>query len=210
MNQIRPDSDGTARLLNQIEAGDRSAFDRLFTRHRSVLNRVVATRLDRRLRRRMDRSDVVQETQLAVFRRLPDYLSRRPMPFRLWLRKTAQELILVARRRHVAAGRRTVRREQPLPDRSALLLTRPFFSIASTPSRQLAKQELAQKVRQAVALLSDSDREILLLRAYEGLSNQETAYVLGLDPATASKRHGRAVRRLHGCLAACGLTEPER
>jgi DNA-directed RNA polymerase specialized sigma24 family protein len=57
-----------------------------------------------------------------------------------------------------------------------------------------------------VARLPEADQEILLLRTYEGLSNQEAAYVLGLDPATASKRHGRAVLRLHRLLVEDGLT----
>jgi hypothetical protein len=42
---------------------------------------------DPRLRPRVDPSDVVQEAQLDAFRRLADYLQRRPVPFRLWLRK---------------------------------------------------------------------------------------------------------------------------
>ena len=209
MNEVRSDSERTLRLLEKIEAGDQAAFNRLFARHRSVLLNVVAARLDPRIRARIDASDVVQETQLEAYRRLPDYLARRPMPFSLWLRKTAHERMLVARRRHIECAQRTVSREQPLPDRSTLLLARPFLAGGSTPSEQLARSELVRRVRQAVALLAESDREILLLRTYEGLSNQEAAYVLDLDPATASKRHGRAILRLHRCLAEYGFTESE-
>jgi RNA polymerase sigma-70 factor (ECF subfamily) len=64
-------------------------------------------------------------------------------------------------------------------------------------------------VSQAVARLPEDDQEILLLRTHEGMSNQEAAYVLGLDPATASKRHGRAVLRLHRLLIEFGLTESQ-
>jgi DNA-directed RNA polymerase specialized sigma24 family protein len=43
-------------------------------------------------------------------------------------------------------------------------------------------------VRSAVARLAERDREILLLRSFEGLSNQEAAQVLGVQPDTASQR----------------------
>jgi RNA polymerase sigma-70 factor, ECF subfamily len=207
MSEVIPDSEETCRLLGQVEAGDRTAFDRLFARHRSGLLRVVESRFDPRVRARVDASDVVQDTQLEAFRRLPDYLARRPMPFRLWLRKTAQEQLLVARRRHIKANCRTVSREVPLPEKSSLRLARPFLAAGSTPSQQLDRVELARRVKQAVALLTEADQEILLLRTDEGLSNQEAAYVLGLDPAAASKRHGRAVLRLHRLLAGGRLME---
>ncbi len=64
-------------------------------------------------------------------------------------------------------------------------------------------------MRDAVARLPESDQEILLLRTYEHLSNQEVAYLLDLDPATASKRHGRAVLRLHRILLQAGLSESQ-
>src|SRR6516164_9561444 len=110
MDAITPDSTETRNLLRQIEAGDRQAFERLFDRYQAYLRQVVEVRLDPRVRARVDPSDVVQETQLEAFRRLPDYLTRRPMPFRLWLRKTAQERLLVTRRQHLEAGRRAVDR----------------------------------------------------------------------------------------------------
>src|SRR5690242_8360213 len=103
MDQVTPDSEETRRLLSRAEAGDRCAFERLFGRHRDGLFRVIEARLDAKVRARVDASDVVQEAQLEAFRRLPDYLVRRPMPFWLWLRKTAQERLLVARRQHLGA-----------------------------------------------------------------------------------------------------------
>ena len=209
MAEITPDSEQTRLLLERAQAGDRRAFERLFDRHRSYLLEVVASRLDPKMQARIDPSDVVQEAQLEAYRRLPDYLIRRPMPFRLWLRKTAQERLLMARRQHVRAKARSLRREVPLPERSSLLLARPFLARGSTPSRQLNRHELARRVRQAVALLPVADQEILLLRTYEGLSNEEVACLLDLTPATASKRHGRAVLRLYRLLTEAGLSESQ-
>jgi RNA polymerase sigma factor (sigma-70 family) len=132
------------------------------------------------------------------------------MPFRLWLRKTAQERLIMARRQHLEARGRSMRREVPLPDRSSLLLAQAFLAPGSTPSRQLDRHELARRVGQAVSRMPEADQEILLLRTCEGLSNQEVAYLLDIDPATASKRHGRAVLRLHRLLLEAGLSGPSQ
>src|SRR5258707_9626909 len=119
MAQVKPDSDETLRLLERIQAGEREAFEELFARHRPYLRQLVGLRVDRRLRGRVDPSDVVQETQLEAFRQLPSFLQRQPMPFRLWLRKTAQERLRMLERRHLEASKRAVGRELPLPDPSS-------------------------------------------------------------------------------------------
>ena len=61
-----------------------------------------------------------------------------------------------------------------------------------------------------MAHLSESDREVLLLRHFEGLSNPEVAALLDLTPGTVSKHYGRAVLRLHHLLIESGLTESEQ
>jgi RNA polymerase sigma-70 factor (ECF subfamily) len=200
------DSQETELLLEQIVRGE-AMFERLFARHRAALRQVVQWRLDPTLRTRVDASDVVQETQMEAFRRLPDYLRRRPMPFYLWLRKTAHERLLMLRRKHVGVLRRSVRRELPLPDESSLLLARQFTSPTPTPSQQLSQRELAAQVRRAVGQLGEADREILLMRHFEGLSYQEIACVLKIEPAAARQRNGRALLRLHKLLSQDGLTE---
>ncbi len=202
------DSSETRNLLRQTGEGDRDAFGRLFARHRPYLRRIVSLRLEPRVRARLDPSDVVQETQLEAFRRLSDYLRRRPMPFRVWLRKTAYERLLVARRRHLEAERRSVAREVPLPEGSAVALGRSALG-GDTPLRHFERHDLARRVRAAVGRLPESDREVLLMRTFEGMSNQEIGYVLDLEAAAVSKRYGRALLRLHRLLAEGGVTGSE-
>jgi RNA polymerase sigma-70 factor (ECF subfamily) len=55
--------------------------------------------------------------------------------------------------------------------------------------------------------LAEVDREVLLLRNYEGLSNLEAAQLLGLQAAAASQRYGRALLRLRKLLLEHGLPE---
>ena len=70
----------------------------------------------------------------------------------------------------------------------------------------LENEERAAQVRAALAQLNDTDYEILVMRSYEELSNQETAEALGIDPATACKRYGRALLHLRDKLAAAGFS----
>ncbi len=209
MPEPSADSAETQRLLMRITSGDRNAFNDLFARHRDDLRRVVQLRLDRRLQARVDASDVIQETQVEAFCRLDDYLERRPMPFGLWLRKTAQERIYNHRRAHLQTARRSVRREQPFPDQSSMMIAAPFLAGSSSPSRRLVKSDHKRLVSEAVAELADLDREILLMRNVEGLSQPEIAQVLDLSHDAVRKRYGRALVKLQRLLAVKGLTGDE-
>lgn len=192
-------------LLARFRQGDRQALDRLLAEHRPYLRGIVELRLDPKLRSRVDASDVVQEAQLEAIRRVEDYLARPALPFRLWLRQIACDRLIMAHRQHVGADKRALTRESPLPDESSAGLGHLALAGGPTPSQQLARHELAGRVRQALAALEDDDREVLLLRNYEGLTNQEAAQVLGIDPAAASKRYGRALLRLRTALLAQGV-----
>lgn len=208
MAEIRPDSEETRRLLADVCDGT-GDFDALFARHREELKRSVLLRFDSRMQSRVDASDVVQETQIEALRRLPDYLERRPMPFHLWLRKTAYEQLIMARRRHVGRARRSVDQELRLPNQSSLMLARQLIAADKSPSQQLNEQQLAHRVQDAISKLADSDREILLMRNYEGLSYDEIASILDIESAAARKRNGRALLRLHSLLTKSGLTESQ-
>src|SRR5205823_2274537 len=122
MAELGADSSATRRLLDQVRDGEPGAVDRLLTRHRRYLRQVVALRIDPQLRARVDPSDVVQEAQMEAVRRLDGYLARPALPFRLWLRQLTYDRLLMLRRRHVGAARRTVTRDVVLPDRSSLVL----------------------------------------------------------------------------------------
>ncbi len=209
MIEVKPDSETTRLLLGRIRVGERAAFEELFARHRPLLRRLVEFRMDSRLRARVDPSDVVQETQLEVFRQLPSYLERRPMPFRLWLRKTAQERLRMVERQHLEASKRTVGRELPLPDTSAALLAQQLVAAVPSPSQHAAQGELARRVGEALGRLPDADQEVLLMRTFEGLSYAEVGCVLDVDAAAARKRHGRALLRLHTLLTEGGLTDSQ-
>jgi RNA polymerase sigma-70 factor (ECF subfamily) len=206
MASVQPDSAETSRLLERVCSGDGRALDELLTRQRPGLRDFVAARLHPRLAARVDPSDVVQETMIAVVGRMDDYLRRRPMPFRLWVRKTAYER-LVDMHRHQKRARRSVDREQPWPDRSSLVVAGPLLAGGPSPSQQVAARELAERIGRAVARLGEADREILLMRHGEGLPFEEIGCLLDIDPAAARKRFGRALIRLQKHLTDEGVVE---
>jgi len=203
---VHEDSPETVNLLTRVRQGDQQALEELIVRHRPALRRFVELRLDARLNPRLDPSDVVQEAQLEIARRVHDYLEREPMPFWLWLHRTTYEELIRLRRVHVDAGRRSVEREVALPDASSILLARKLFA-GNWPGQQLIDDEIRARVQQALAKLDEIDREVLQLRAFEGLENEEVAQVLGLERGTASKRYGRALLRLRQALAEKPATE---
>jgi RNA polymerase sigma-70 factor (ECF subfamily) len=199
-------------LLAQAYGGDRAAFDRLFDRFRAALRQFIDVRLDRQLRARVDPSDVVQEAQLEAFQRLAEFVERRPMPFRVWLHKTARQRLAQLRRHHLAAVKRSARREQPLPDHTSVLIAGKLLATsnvaASSPTQHLARREASQAVGEALAALPEIDREILVMRTVDGLSYEETAAILDIAPAAARKRYGRALLRLRKLLFESGMAEP--
>ena len=201
-----PDAPETQELLALARGGDVQAVNQLLDRHRDALRRLVDLRMDRALRRRVDASDVVQEVLVEANRRLRDYLAEpAPMPFHLWLRHMAQDRLIDAHRRHRVAQRRSLDREQPLTapgsiDQSTIELAGQLCDPQLTPSAAATWQETLRRFQEAVERLDAIDREIILMRHFEKLSNQEAAQVLGLTSAAASMRYLRAVRRLRTLL----------
>jgi RNA polymerase sigma-70 factor (ECF subfamily) len=201
-----PNSPETQEILRQVEQGEAGAVDRLLTAHRAPLRRMIDLRLDPALARRVDASDIVQDVLLEASRRLNDYLRNPVMPFHLWLRHIAKDRLIDAHRRHRLAQRRSLDREQPIlpaafADRSSIELAAQFLDPDVTPASAAIRHELERRLESAVASLDEDDRDIILMRHFEQLSNQEVAALLGLSEAAASMRYLRAVRRLRALLA---------
>ncbi len=193
-------------LLVEAGKGNRDAFEKAFNQHRVELRRVVARRLDRSLRGRLDPSDIVQEAHLEALERLPEYMVRRPMPFRAWIFRTALQRLLKLRQ-HALAARRDVGREKPLPEPASSAGIRPMLTSGLTPSQDAAARERTNRLNQVLHQLAPADRTILELRTFQGLSYEEVGNRMEIDPAAARKRYGRALLRLRVLLLANGLTE---
>jgi len=75
-----------------------------------------------------------------------------------------------------------------------------FVASATSPSQGAHREELRARVLAALEELDELDREIVALRHFEGLSNEEAAAELSIEPAAASKRFVRALLRLKPAL----------
>ena len=203
-----PEPDKTEELLIGVKDGDTDAVNQLLERHREAVRRLIELRLDHKIQRRVDVSDVVQDVMVEANRRLVDYVANPVMSFRLWLRQIAKDRIIDAHRRHRVSAKRSVDREQAFAapaglDRSTMELIAQLRDNELTPAAAASRQELSKQVEQAITQLEETDREIILMRHYEQLTNQEIAQALQLTEPAASMRYLRAVRRLRGLL-----TEP--
>ena len=185
-------------LLARVAEGDHQALDELIAQHRGYVRTIVDARLEPQLRSRVDPSDIVQDSLAYASRRIDDYLENCPTSFRFWLRRKVLQT-LVDTRRHHYAQKRDVRRESPAASLSAMSLAGPL--LGERASEIFRKKELLAKVESAIEELNEIDREILLLRHSEGLSNGEVAEILDMKPNATSNRHGRALRKLANALS---------
>jgi len=210
-----PDSEQTQELLQQAGDGNLSAINALMDRHRDSLHNMVRMRLDRAIGRRVDASDVVQDVLLEASRRMSDYLKDPRLPYHLWLRQLAKDRIIDLYRRHRVAQRRSVDREQQLQrpakgDQSSLDMVAAIADQELTPAAAVLKKELQQRFLIALEELSEDDKEIILMRHHEQLTNTEVAQVLELTTAAAGMRYLRALRRLREVLESGSEPDPEQ
>jgi RNA polymerase sigma-70 factor (ECF subfamily) len=177
--------------------------DELFSRHRQRLRRMVAVRMDERLAARVDPSDVVQETLGMAHAKLPDYLNDPAIAFYPWLRKIAWDQLVSAHRQHLWADMRAVGREESLElsTGSALQLADQLATSKTGPVEHLLREEVRRRTHEILQRLSDIEREILVLKHLEELSNAECAAVLGISVAAAKKRYLRALERVRSSMA---------
>lgn len=155
--------------------GSRIRFEALFREHAGAVRAYAARRAAPH-----DADDVVAEVFLIAWRRLED-LPEHPLP---WLLGTARRVLANKRRGDL---RRTAMHDRLVADASR----------ADTGS--LAARDGA--VAAALAGLDESDREILLLTAWEGLAHADVAQVLDIRPGTVAVRLHRARRRFARLLA---------
>jgi RNA polymerase sigma-70 factor (ECF subfamily) len=196
--------DDTEKLLARAAHGDAEAVGDLLKRHRDRLKRMIAIRLDPRLNPRIDPSDVIQESLAEAARKLPQYIEDRPLPFYPWLREIAWNNLVNLYRFHIGGQKRSVSREiglaVNLSNESIQGFADMFAASESSPSRNMQREELRDRVRAAICELPTKFREAIVLRYLEQLSVEETAAVLGIAQGTVKSRLFRGMNILSDLL----------
>jgi RNA polymerase sigma-70 factor (ECF subfamily) len=201
-------ADDTSQLtecLREAGGGAQQQLAELLAQCRGRLRKMVELRLDRRLQGRVDPSDVIQEAFLEASSRLQDYLREPSMPFFLWLRFITRQKLMVLHRRHLGTRARDANREVSLyggrlPEASSAVLVNQLLGPSSTPSQAAQRGERKTRVEEALHSMAAIDREVLLLRHFEELTNGETAVALGISTTAANNRYVRALKRLRRIL----------
>jgi RNA polymerase sigma-70 factor (ECF subfamily) len=190
--------------FQRVLAGDEASFASAFAEHRERLWRMVHFRLDRRLQGRVDADDILQEAYLDAVKRLPHFAESQPMSLFVWLRLVVGQTLIDVHRRHLGAKMRDAEREESIQQRlsegTSISLSFHLLAHLTSPSQAAARAELMGLVEEALEGMSDTDREVLALRHFEELTNNEVAEVLGLERKAASIRYVRALARLKTVL----------
>ncbi len=184
-------------LIQLSQQGDRDAFAQLCELKRERLLNEVRKKMDRRLSTRVDASDVVQEVFWDANRRFHE-VSLGSVPLIAWLRFLCNQKLVDMHRRHIAADKRSVTLETNNKRGSCDLgsVARKLVANISSPSRQAHRNEMVERVKVMLTELSPLDREVVVMRHFNGMSNQEVCESLGLSTNAASNRYIRALKRL--------------
>lgn len=209
MNQPADLSD---QLIAQMRDGSEDALAEVFSHYRERLRRIIRFRLDYRIAGRVSDSDVLQETFIAAVKRLDHFGGREEMSPFLWLRLLIGQQLIDLHRQHLKAGIRDVRKEvsivQNLPSpHTSMAIAAQLVGRATGVSELVSRAEQIERLELTLNEMDSIDREVIALRHFEELSNTETAKVLEIEPATASKRYVRAMTRLGELMAT--LNNPE-
>jgi RNA polymerase sigma-70 factor (ECF subfamily) len=193
-------------LIRRAAGGDAQATNELFALYRERLRWMVRLRLNRRLQGRVDPSDILQDAFLEICRGLPEYLREPRLPFFLWLRHVTGQKLIAAHRHHLGAQMRHAALEVSLyqgalPEANSVSLAAQLLGRMTSASRAAVRAEDQLQVQATLNSMDALDREVLALRHFEMLSNEETAQVLGIKKSAASNRYVRALRRLKDILA---------
>ena len=188
--------DKVASDLEKLVSDGERALAIVFQRSAPRLQRMIESRLDDRLRTRVDADDVLQDAYVEAASRLDDYLANPDAPPSVWIRFLVNQQIAQAYRWYSRRKRDASRELNEQIGPSDFSILDQLIDSDTSPSLVVARIELQSMLRSIVVELDGIDREIVCLRHFEELSNTEAAAELSITPAAASKRYLRALTRL--------------
>lgn len=188
-------------IVAALESEREEALAKYFFAVEGRLKRIVNFRLDYRLGGRVSESDVIQETYVRAAKRIDSFLSKDDMPFFVWLRLEVSQKLHEIHRHHFGAEKRDVRKEMKLGQnndsgKTSMALAAHIVAQMTSPSRLIERAEQITILEKTLGEMNELDREVIALRNFEELTNIETAKAMGIEPAAASKRYLRALKRL--------------
>src|SRR5262245_6977784 len=138
--------DSPAYLIAQARSGDDAVRGKLLERYRNYLRLLAEVQIGRRLRGKVDASDLVQESFLEAHRDFGQLRGQTEAELVAWLRQILATNLANTIRRYLGTQRRDVRLEQQLQmelDRSSQMINHSLVAADISPSDQLAQHERA-------------------------------------------------------------------
>jgi RNA polymerase sigma-70 factor (ECF subfamily) len=199
------DSDASSpeRLLLQARAGEPRALGKLLECYRSYLSLLARLQIGRRLQGKVDAADLVQDTFLAAHQGWQRFRGTTEGELLSWLRRILAARTADLMRHYLGSQRRDIRLERELAaelDQSSHDLDGGLLDKQDSPSKQVAQREQGVILADALALLPEDYREVLILRHLEGLTFPEVAQRLGRTLDAVKKVWTRALVRLRRTL----------
>lgn len=187
----------TTVLLDRWHDGDEQALDALLRDHLDWIRRSVGERIGGRLREFMETGDVVQETVLEFLRYGPRIRIEDGRRFRALLARIVEN-VLCGNHRWWSARRRDMARRQPARPESLIEIP---DEGGVGPDEALIREQQTEWVRLGMELLEPGERDVLVLRDFDGLTHAAIAVRLGVSEEAAKKRYQRAVGTLGRIVA---------
>src|SRR4051812_48369217 len=165
-------------LLVQARAGSESALGELLQSYMGYLTLLSRVQIGRRLQRKVDPADVIQETFLEAHRQFAGFRGTSEAELTAWLRVILAGKLALLIRQYVGTKGRDVRLERDLEaqlDHSSQAFARAIAASGSTPSQHAVRREQAVLLADALDRLPDNYREVIILRHLESLSFADVA-----------------------------------
>jgi RNA polymerase sigma-70 factor (ECF subfamily) len=189
-------------LLAEARVGRPAPFGQLLELYRNYLTVLATTQLDRRLRRRVSPSDLVQEAMLAAHRDFAQFQGHNQRQFLAWLRQILINCLHRAIETHLKTKMRDVRCEVSIEalhaslDRSTADLAGLFADPAPSPGAPLRAAERAVAVANQLAALRPAYRDVIIMRNLQSLSFEEIAARMERNPGAVRMLWLRAIEKL--------------
>jgi len=186
-----------ALLVRAFQGGDRTAFDKLVTKHKNRIFNVCYWFLGDY----QEADDIAQETFIKIYRSLGKF--RLESAFSTWIFRIA---VNSCKNRLTSAAfkqkKRTISFDNPGGQPSGVIDV--FPDGAASPSEQLEQKERMHQIREGINALPLEQREVITLRDIEGLSYVEISEVTGISLGTVKSRLARARTALKNRLGSMG------
>jgi RNA polymerase sigma-70 factor (ECF subfamily) len=181
--------------LEHLRSSDQQSRTEFFEQYREQLKNGAKSRLDARLRRRLNESDIIQEAFIKYISEVDDYLKKPSVPPLLWLRQMVRQLVWRTNRHHLGTKGRDARRELDQYMISPVHIDELAGSMSSVGST-LQRMDLRERIVKIVSNMPTLEREIVTLVHFEQLTIRQAAMELGIQLDAAKKRHRRGLNRL--------------